>query len=76
MDLIVFSALIWDIEDYFIWGGVGSKVGAQLAGVTAHAWGGELDACGYMPAFRIADGQCQPAADGGHAVTAGGVQQL
>ena len=44
MNLIVFNARTWDIEDYFIICIPDAHVGAHLAGVTAHAWGGELDA--------------------------------
>ena len=51
MDLIVFCVLLWDMEDYFIWGGSGGQVGAHFAGVTAHAWGGKLNPCGDVPTF-------------------------
>ena len=76
MNVVVFNVLIRDIEDYFIILISDTHICAHLAGVTAHARGGELDACGYVPAFRGAGGKCQPAADGGHTVTAGGGQQL
>ena len=70
--MIVFNVLIRDIEDYFIIRIPDAHVGAHFARVTAHAQGGELDPCGYVPAFWAACVQCQPAADDGHAVTAGG----
>ena len=57
MDLIDFNVLVWDIEDYFIIRIPDAHIGAHLAGVTAHARGGELDACGYVPAFRSAGDQ-------------------
>ena len=77
VDLIVFNIRTWDIEDYFIILIPDAHVGAHLARITAHAWGGELDACGYVPAFRIIScGQCKAAADGCHTVIAGGGQQL
>ena len=75
--LIVFCVPLWDMEDYFILSGTGGQVGAHLAGVRAHARGGELDAGGYIPAFRIVcAGQCQAAANGGHTITASGGLQL
>ena len=69
---------IWfgDSKDYFTGSVSDAHIGAHLAGVTAHTWGGELDACGYVPAFWSVGGQCQAAADGGHTITAGGGQQL
>ena len=67
---------MWNMKDYLILGSVSCDICAHLAGVTAHARGGELDACGYMPTFRGAGDQCKPAADCGHAITAGGGQQL
>ena len=76
VDLIVFNVWIWDIEDYFIIRIPDAHVCTHLTGVTAHALGGELDPCGYVPMVWSAGGQCQAAADGGHAVTAGGGQQL
>ena len=57
VDLIVFNARTWDIEDYFIIRIPDAHIAAHLAGVTAHARGGELDPCGYVPAFRVAGGQ-------------------
>ena len=74
--LAVFKFRNWNLEDYFIKSGTSSHIGAHLAGVTAHARGGELDPCGYVPAVRVAGGQHQPAADGGHTITAGGGQKL
>ena len=74
--MIDFNVLVWNIEDYFIMLIPDAHICAHLAGVTAHARGGELDACGYVPAFRAVGGQCQPAADGDHATSAGGGQQL
>ncbi len=76
MDLIVFNVWTWDIEDYFIILIPDAHICTHLAGVTAHARGGELDPCGYVPAVWVAGGQHQPAADGGHTITAGGDQQL
>ena len=76
VDLIVFNVWTWDIEDYFIIRIPDAHVCAHLAGVTAHARGGELDPCGCVPAVWSASGQCQTATDGGHTVTAGGGQQL
>ena len=76
VNLIVFNVWTWNIEDYFIILIPDTHIGAHLAGVTAHAWGGELDPCGYVPAVWSAGDQCQAAADGGHAVTAGGGQKL
>ena len=57
VDLIVFNVWIRDIEDYFIICIPDAHIGSHLAGVTAHARGGELDPCGYVPAFRSAGGQ-------------------
>ena len=57
VDLIVFNALTWDIEDYFIIRIPDAHICAHLAGVTAHARCGELDACGYVPAVCGAGGQ-------------------
>ena len=75
--LIVFNVRTWDIEDYFIILIPDTHICTHLAGVTAHAWGGELDPCGNVPAFRIVcGGQRQAAADGGNTITAGGGQQL
>ena len=76
VNMIVFNVWTWDIEDYFIILIPDAHIRAHLARVTAHAWGGELNPCGYMPAVRVAGGQRQPAADGGHAIAAGGGQQL
>ena len=76
MNPVVFNVWTWDIEDYFIIRISDAHICAHLAGVTAHTWGGELDAGRYVPAFWVAGIQCQPAADGGHPVTAGGGQQL
>ena len=76
MNLIVFNVLIRYIEEYFIIRIPDTHIGAHLAGVTAHTWSGELDPCGYVPAFRGAGGQREAAADSGHAITAGGGQQL
>ena len=42
--MIVFNVLIWDIEDYFIILTPDPHIAAHLAWITAHAWGGELDA--------------------------------
>ena len=69
---------IWfgDSKDYFTGSVSDARVGAHLAGITAHAWGGELDPSGYVPAFRVAGVQRQAAADGGHAIAAGGGLQL
>ena len=53
VDLIVFNVWIWDIEDYFIIRIPDAHVCTHLAGVTAHAWSGELDSGGEVPAFRI-----------------------
>ena len=58
MNLIVYYVTIWDIEDYFIIRIPDAHISAHLAGVTAHARGCELDAGGYVPAFRGAGGQC------------------
>ena len=76
MNMIVFNVWTWDIEEYLIIWIPDAHICTHLAGVTAHARGGELNPCGYMPAFWATCGQRQPAADGGHAVTAGGGQQL
>ena len=77
VDLIVFNVWTWDIEDYFIIRIPDAHIGAHLAGVTAYAWGGELNPCGYVPAFLIVcGGKCEPTADGGNTITAGGGQQL
>lgn len=76
MDLIVFNVWIWNIEDYFIILIPDAHICTHLAGVTAHARGGELDPCGYVPVFWGACGQRQPAADGDHTITVGGRQQL
>ena len=77
VDLIVFNARTWDIEEYFIILIADTHICAHLAGITAHAWRGKLNPCGYVPAFLIdCGGQCQAAADGGHTITAGGGQQL
>ena len=76
VDMIDFNVWTWDIEDYFIILIPDAHIGTHLAWVTAHAWGGELDPCGNVPAFWAACVQCQPAADDGHAVTAGSGQQL
>ena len=76
VDMIVFNVWTRNIEDYFIIWIPDAHICTHLAGVTAHARGGELDACGYVPAFRVAGDQRQPAADGGHTITAGGGQQL
>ena len=68
---------MWNMENYFIIRIPDTHIRAHLAGVTAHAQGGELDPCGYMPAVWIdGGGQCEPAADGGHTITAGAGQQL
>ena len=45
VDLIVFNVWTWDIEDYFIIRMPDAHICAHLAGVTAHAWGGELNFC-------------------------------
>ena len=58
VDLIVFNVCARDIEDYFIISVPNAHVCAHLTGVTAHACGGELNPCGYVPAFRGAGGQC------------------
>ena len=57
VDMIAFNVWIWDIEDYFIILIPDTHICAHLAGVTAHAWGGELDACGYVPAVWSAGGK-------------------
>ena len=44
VDLIVFNVWTWNIEDYFIICIPDTHIRAHLAGVTAHARGGELDA--------------------------------
>ena len=67
---------MWNMKDYLILGSGSCDIGAHLAGVTAHAWGGEQDACGYVPAFWVAGVHRYAAADGGHAITAGCGQQL
>ena len=56
VNLIAFNVWIWDIEDYFIIRIPDAHVCTHLAGVTAHAWGGELDTCGYVPALHIVCG--------------------
>ena len=76
VDLIVFNVWIWDIEDYFIISVPDAHICTHLAGVTAHTRSGELDACGYAPAFWAAGVQRKPAADGDNTATAGGGQHL
>ena len=56
MDFIVFNVWTWDIEDYFIMLIPDAHIGAHLAGITAHACGGELNPCRYVPAFLIVCG--------------------
>ena len=77
VNVVVFNVRTWNVEDYFIIRIPDAHICAHLAWVTAHTWGGELDACGYVPAvWIVCGGQHQAAADGGHTVPAGGGQQL